>query len=104
MLKKTLQIPIDIEEMLYFQCSALTKEHLDAAAQYVEEQYANEEAQLNFLVGHPKWLEALELAYSEDLKALREARDENNDYEQAAKDYDAGLRELTNKAIAPPPL
>ncbi len=100
MLKERLQIPIDIEEMLYFSCSALTPEHLEVAADYVEKRYGNEEARLNFLIDQPTWLKALELAYPEDIETLKETRSTSEDYAQANEDYKAGLQELSKRALA----
>jgi hypothetical protein len=95
MLKERLNLQINAKEMLYFACSALTEQDLDEAATFVEKTVRDDDKRGAFLINQPKWIKVLEAKFPEEIKALLEARDNNDDYDQGPKDYEAGLIALT---------
>ncbi|MGD0665072.1 MAG: NEL-type E3 ubiquitin ligase domain-containing protein [Rhabdochlamydiaceae bacterium] len=95
MLRERLNLQINAKEMLYFACSALTKQDLDDAAAFVEKTVRDDDKRCAFLINQPKWIKALEARFPKEMAALLEARDENEDYVQGPKDYEAGLIALT---------
>ncbi len=100
-LKERLNLPIEIEGMLYFSCSALRAKDLDDAEKYVREVTSDEENRINFLINQEKWREALEIKFPKEMKELREnriARYENQ--EEWKTSYRNGLKQLTRQVIA----
>jgi hypothetical protein len=95
MLRERLNLQINAKEMLYFACSALTKQDLDEAATFVEKTVHDDDKRCAFLINQPKWIKALETRFPKEMAALIEAREENEDYVQGPKDYEAGLIALT---------
>ena len=69
-LKDVLGIPIDVEDMLYFQCSNLTQEDLDKAEAAVKEEQYDDEKKCSFLISQPKWIEALRGKYLTQMKQI----------------------------------
>ena len=63
MLKETLQLPIDVEEMLYFQCSFLQEEDLESAKNIVLSRFANQNQIYRDLCKRDLWIEALQENY-----------------------------------------
>jgi hypothetical protein len=76
MLKEALQLPINIEEMLYFRCSKITKKDLGIAKELVESCLSNLSSLSEFLVTESKWIEALELNHPQKMRELTQAKDE----------------------------
>ena len=103
-LKQKLQIPIDVQEMLYFSCSALKPKDLEEAENSVLEERKNLQVRLEFLVSHAKWLEALSANYPREYKALvdkktKAAEQEGVDYTILAEEHKKDLIELTDIAL-----
>ncbi|MGL5264348.1 MAG: NEL-type E3 ubiquitin ligase domain-containing protein, partial [Candidatus Rhabdochlamydia sp.] len=102
-LKEELNLPIDVQEMLHFRCSALKNEDLQEARDLVLSTQTNQEAYFTFLIGHDKWKEALKHNYPIEFKTAEENRDtslENSeDYMAIKKNLHQELIELTNKAL-----
>ena len=59
-LKKDLNLPIDIDSMLYFSCSGITDEDLKMARSDLEGRLFDEEKRLGFLVDTHTWTKMLE--------------------------------------------
>ncbi len=107
-LKEALDLPIDVRNMLYFLCSALTDTDLRNAERIVKEGLDNSDTCHEFLIGHETWLKCLERNFTRDFNALKGARDAASDaavgeadYEKIKKDYEKGLIDLTKKALGP---
>ncbi len=103
-LKDKLQLPIDIKEMLYFRCSALTENDLKNAFDYVNATISNTEAFYDFLSKNEFWLATLAKSYSteyqEIVKQKETAEDlEDLDYEAIGNDFNNGMLALTKKAL-----
>ncbi len=104
-LKEKLNLPIDIQEMLYFRCSALKDKDLEEAKDSVLKEQANEAARFKFLIGHPKWLEALSANYKEEYEALlnkkiKSSEVDNPDYILIKENFNQELIVLTKKALS----
>ncbi len=104
MLKDKLQLPIDIKEMLYFRCSALTEADLKNAFDYVNGTISNTEAFYDFLSKNELWLAALAKSYStqyqEIVKQKETAEDlEDPNYEAIGKSFIDGMLALTKMAL-----
>ncbi|KAG6559491.1 E3 ubiquitin-protein ligase ipaH9.8 [Candidatus Rhabdochlamydia oedothoracis] len=105
-LKKDLDLPIDVQEMLYFRCSALQEKDLKEAKDSVLKKQQNENECLEFLISHPKWNEALSANYREEYQAILDGREEAAeqevpDYISIEKTYKQELTALTRKALEP---
>jgi C-terminal novel E3 ligase, LRR-interacting len=106
MLKTRLQLPIDIEEMLYFTCSALTEKDLEQATLFVSEKLENESARLEFLINEKKWLKALSEKYpieyqglDKEKEASSEKAETQEESNQVQEKFRQGLIELTKCAL-----
>ncbi|HEV3269604.1 MAG TPA: NEL-type E3 ubiquitin ligase domain-containing protein [Candidatus Rhabdochlamydia sp.] len=104
-LKKSLQIPIDIEEMLYFTCSALKPQDLEEAKTFVKNQLKNKEAYYEFLSRNDKWQEALSVNYKEEYEAISNRRMqaaelENPNYMAIDQKFKEELKKLTKRALS----
>ena len=104
-LKDSLEIPIDVKEMLYFQCSALTKQDLEEAKSAILKDRNDPEKRLNFLVNHATWRKALELNYLQEYRAIVDRRDkssaqEHPDYRIIEETFKQALQALTQKALS----
>ncbi len=107
-LKEALDLPIDVRNMLYFLCSALTDTDLRNAESFVKEQLNNLDTCHQFLIGHETWLQCLEQNFTIEFNALKDVRDtasdvvvSDADYEKIKKDYEKGLIDLTKQALCP---
>jgi hypothetical protein len=104
MLKERLGLPIDVEGMLYFGCSALKSSDLDEAENHVKAKLSDEAAYFGFLINHEVWLGALEAKFPAEIAAIREERDamsedENNTWEKIQETYNNRLTELSKRAL-----
>ena len=102
-LKQELEIPIDVEEMLYFGCSALTDEDLREAKDFVLSQREDEVLCFEFLINHDKWKKALESKYPIEFNKAEENRTIvalENGYESAREEFNRNLVDLTKKALS----
>lgn len=103
-LKRELNLPIDVEDMLYFRFSALTDEDLEIAKNTVLTTLSNEEEHLNFLIGEPQWIDTLKLNYREQYSTIEEKRnsafeeDGSNDVESHLV-YQQELKNLTKQVL-----
>jgi hypothetical protein len=111
MLKETLELPINIGEMLYFACSGITGRDLDMAEELVKDQLNNGESLNEFLLGHDKWIEALNKNNPEEMKSLERTKEQAKEaysddqldeagYLEAEKSYKQGIADLTTKVLA----
>lgn len=71
-LKQALNLPIDIDDMLYFEWSALSSQDLETAKNEVLGALRNEDMQVAFLKNQPKWIEALKMNYPEEMERIAE--------------------------------
>ncbi len=104
MLKDKLQLPIDIKEMLYFRCSALTENDLKVAFDYVNRTISNKEVFYGFLSKNEFWLAALAKNYSTQYQEIvkekgRAESFDDPDYEAIGKTFNDGMLALTKKAL-----
>lgn len=108
-LKETLQLLIDINDMLYFSCSHVIEEDLSHAALEVLNQLANR-AYLDFLVDQPEWKKALAKAYAPEYASLEKEKEEATDkaiaqedgqpdWQQIEAKFKEGLQTLTERAL-----
>ncbi|GAB5411197.1 MAG: hypothetical protein ChlgKO_03110 [Chlamydiales bacterium] len=58
-LQERLEIDLNMGEMLYFSCSAVSEQELESVVEFVLSCRNNEEARMTYLTSHPKWLEVL---------------------------------------------
>ncbi len=107
MLKEKLQLPIDIEEMLYFRCSALNNTDLDEAYNTVSSHLKNPNEYHNFLINDPRWEKALQLKYPPGFAAITRKKELDlgaavtaEDYQKIEAEYRTGLIDLTKKALS----
>ena len=103
MLKEQLEIPIDVTDMLYFTCSAVTEEELIAAEQHVKRCHSNREKKLKFLIEQDRWIETLKHHNQNAVQALQDKRLE--DFEAGVSEsecqnaYNQGLVEMTKDIL-----
>ena len=87
MLQKKLGIPSDVEEMLYFRCSALTQKDLDEAAEFVLKKQNDDGERCRFLITQEKWLQALQTRYPEEWNHLEKEIENAMESCQSESDY-----------------
>lgn len=87
-LKESLNIPIHLEQMLFFGVSGVTPEDLKTAEEYVQARIESLDAQIDFLIAQPKWCEVLSRTNNKDYEAFPDPTADFNAYK-------AGLKELT---------
>ncbi len=104
-LKEALCLPIDIESMLYFACSGVTKKDLENAKNDLTTMLFNWEEFLEFLVKQQDWEDLLKMHV--DYKGILEARTaagkevkKKSDYGKIQEDYLRKLTELTKKVLS----
>ena len=100
-LKEELQIPIDVQNMLYFTCSALNAKDLEEAKNFV---LNKQKEPFEFLVNNAKWQEALSANYSKEYQAILDEKAEaaeadDPDYTSIEEKYKQDLIELTKKVL-----
>jgi len=108
MLRERLGLEIDVHEMLYFRCSALTQQDLDKAAEYVEMQQQDEEAVFAFLSEQEDWRAALRAEYpercdeidEENYQELEAAGENQEKFVQLEKNQQQRWKALTVWALA----
>ena len=103
-LKNQLELPIDIEDMLYYHVSEVTEKDLQMAGEIVLKRRNNKEELYKFLVSQEKWREALKLNFSQKYFSLEKARNtgmqsDEVDYTDLEKNFHDGLVALTKKAL-----
>jgi len=84
MLKEALKLPIDVEEMLYFRCSSLKKEDLEAAKNIVLARFADKEGLYKELCQRDLWIKALKENYptkAEEIEAKQQTLSEAGNYD-----------------------
>ncbi|MBS0653378.1 MAG: hypothetical protein JSR39_07625, partial [Verrucomicrobia bacterium] len=81
-LRERLGLEIDVQDMLYFRCSALTDQDLESAAQSVQSKQQSNEEKCAFLAKRDDWKKALEAAYPERFKEIGD---------KAYEELDAGV-------------
>ena len=106
MLQKKLGIPLDVEEMLYFRCSALTQKDLDEAAEFVLKKQNDDGERCRFLITQEKWLQALQTRYPEEWNHLEneianamESCQSESDYVKLGQLRNDKRIELTKRAL-----
>lgn len=104
-LKNALRLPIDVNDMLYFQSSALTKEHLRAAYASVSRTIKEKKALYAFLITQDKWKEVLVKQVPKRYRAILENHNkalnkEDVDYEKVHAVLEQKLMALTCEVLA----
>ena len=74
-LKERLDLRIDVDNMLYFRCSGLTKEDLEIAAHNIEEMLSSKDAIPNIIVQRDDWIDALKIKYQSTVRSIQDRRD-----------------------------
>lgn len=74
-LKESLNLPIDIESMLFFKFSALSSQDIENAKNSVLNSLKNEDMQIAFLKTQPKWIDALQVNYPKEMERIAENPD-----------------------------
>jgi Leucine-rich repeat (LRR) protein len=103
-LKEELNIPINIKDMLYFQCSALTEEDLSEARNAVLQRVNTPATFLSFLIREPKWTEALKKNYNKEYNDLENTREsaglaDDADFMKIQEAFTQGLMKLTKDVL-----
>ncbi|MEK7340481.1 MAG: NEL-type E3 ubiquitin ligase domain-containing protein [Verrucomicrobiota bacterium] len=75
-LKKDLEIPIDVQNMLYFTCSALTPRDLEETKNAILNEREDQEKRLKSLINHTTWQKALSVNYPEEYQVIMDKREE----------------------------
>ena len=108
MLKGRLELPINIEEMLYARCSHITSADLDVAEAFINEQLANEEVIFNFLIKQDKWIAALDEHYPNEMREFKSQREKliaeavtSEAIIEIEREYHAALVKLTKEELTP---
>jgi hypothetical protein len=101
MLKEELNLPIDVQEMLYFACSSLNKNDLDTAKNIVLERFEDKEGLYQELCKRYLWINDIKEKYpgkATEIKAKQDAlsNEENYDLQNIQKEWIA----LTKEALA----
>ncbi|MBM3207666.1 MAG: hypothetical protein FJZ57_03560 [Chlamydiae bacterium] len=105
-LKNKLDIQIDVSEMLYFRCSGVTIEDLDAAESSIKEMISGNDSIPNILVQRKDWMDALTLNFPDEMSAILEERDIESekpgdiDYVRILQTYTQKTVDLTKRAIS----
>ena len=102
-LREALNLPITLQEMLYFRCSNLTTVDLETARADIIEKLANEEAFVTFLIEQDKWKETLKIKYPQEFGIIQEAYENSEEKpDSAMATYVAALKELTSSLLQEP--
>ncbi len=99
MLRERLQLPINLQEMLYYRCSSLTGDHLVQAEAFVRSQIDNPEACMQFLINNDTWLKALRQKYEVEFTRIQRNYhlDTQTDLFKIRENYENELKQLTQK-------
>jgi len=108
--KDGLELPIDIQGMLFFAVSGITEKDLESAYSSVSKEIGNQDAFYTFLITADKWLNALQHKYPEKYAEAQNPRVEIDD-EEIGEDHpdfwvvlsakiNEGLIALTKEALA----
>jgi len=103
-LRERLGLEIDVQSMLYFRCSRLTEQDLDAAANRIQRMQGNEEEVCRFLSKRNDWKNALKAAYPQEFNAImaaamEEIEGEDTDFMAIENTRVQRLAELTERAL-----
>jgi Leucine-rich repeat (LRR) protein len=85
MLKERLQLPINIEDMLFLNSSGITSSDLDVAQDFVNMHLNDQQAVAEFLITQEIWLKALSHRCPKEVSLLKQVKRES-------------LRDISNKA------
>lgn len=88
-LKEDLSLPIDIQEMLYFRCSALQEKDLKEAKDSVLSTQKDQDAYYEFLINHDKWKKCLSINRKKEYQALKDKRDKEHQDLEDKRDKDS---------------
>ena len=110
MLKESLQIPINTDQMLYPRCSHITPQDLVAAEAFVLRHIHNEEMVHNFLITQDKWKELLLKMYPDEMNEIESQKTSSServgsseegaqDYLEIEKQFKDSLIELSKRAL-----
>ncbi|QZA58427.1 leucine-rich repeat domain-containing protein [Candidatus Rhabdochlamydia porcellionis] len=104
-LKEDLNLPVNMQNMLFFDCSQLTPDDLQEAKAFVLSQQSHQKAYFAFLNLHDKWIAALSTHYKEEYQSIVDAREnsaslENPDYIAIEENFNKQLEALTEKALS----
>jgi hypothetical protein len=101
------KLSVDVQDMLYFICSALKQED-SAEAKQILNKLSDQEAYFEFLINNDKWKESLELKYPKQFAAMENQKKNAADgltnltkenKELLKRRFDQKLKELTKKTL-----
>jgi hypothetical protein len=95
MLQKILNLPIDVEDMLFFNISGVLEEDLQNARKFVEFHYASNDLFVEFLINHFKWEEAILNSFLIESQISRACKEEEPDYVGIAEKFKKEMKEKT---------
>ncbi len=100
MLKERLGLVIDVQEMLFFRCSALTEGDLQIAEQFISTQLQTEDALPTILIQYDLWKEALKHHYPKEMQNIEVEKEKSQQDEKSYAEYEKRLISLSRQALA----
>ncbi|MBX9744448.1 MAG: leucine-rich repeat domain-containing protein, partial [Chlamydiales bacterium] len=99
-LKERLSLDVDVQDMLYFACSAITPQDLNIAEQIIKDQQNDNEARCRFLCSRDDWKEALALVYPQEWKVIEAQNEADQDACTTIEDYTKAQEAIEKRWIA----
>ena len=102
-LREEFNISINTKDMLYFSCGGLTEAHLTQARSDLHQALKDQEKIVAFLIGQPKWIEALSHTSGEALAQAKSQRDADgvdpSRAVEALQTYEESLKNLSLETL-----
>jgi E3 ubiquitin-protein ligase SspH2 len=105
MLKVRLNLPIDVNEMLYFGCSQVTTQNLNDAENNIKGMLGEPNAVANILVQREDWIKALEghPEKADEITSIKQQRtrklEDGEDATEIQSEYESALVALTKEVL-----
>ena len=99
-LRESLHLPLDTESMLFFRCSSLKDQDLQAAEAFVLSFLNNQDAVAEFLISRDEWITALRAKHPREFQSIEDQRNaaaesDSPNYEEIETAYKQSLKALT---------
>ncbi|MDP1880330.1 MAG: NEL-type E3 ubiquitin ligase domain-containing protein, partial [Parachlamydiaceae bacterium] len=105
LLRKELNLKLDIKEMLYPRCTGLLDKDIENAKIYIESILNTHSGFEGLLIQENEWKEVLDLIFKEQFEYLTKARNTGLENEENAsklnEEYNQGLIKLTHRLLSP---
>ena len=98
MLRERLKMEIDVDEMLYFRCSALQQTDLDCAKEDVLRTQKDDEKSCLFLVKNDRWIDSLKANYPDEFAKIENEISNAEESCTSESDY-VNLRNLREEKL-----